>query len=453
MGDGNPWPRIGAFVFLVFLEALVSAAKTALGQLSEQQVEKDLESEDEKKRRKAARVKYLLSIEDWYYDTAQFLKVSINIVIGVLVSSGLLVYAGNMAKRLHLPGYPVVFGIVFLVIFTALLLFSVVLIGNVVPVKLAQIHSENVAYAFSGMMLFWITVLKPFMFLIDAATRLILKIMRIKPEDLLDNVTEDEIISIVNEGFEQGVLEDNEVEMISNIIELDDKEVRDVMTNRRKVVSVSTDLSVEEALKFMLGASYSRFPLYEGERDNIVGVLHFKDVTQHYMAGDGLSLKEIAREPFFVPDTQGVDKLFDAMQFNKIHMAIAVDEYGQMAGVVALEDILEEIVGNILDEYDVDERMILKQGNHRYIIRGLTPIDEIEDELGISFDREDYDFDTLNGFLTTMLGHLPSDQEKSIVRYQGYRFQILDAKNKMIRSVRVVRENESEMEAKRERGN
>ena len=330
--------------------------------------------------------------------------------------------------------------VVFVIVFTILLLFVVIFIGTVIPTRLTARDPDSVAYNTIGFMIFFIRLLKPFVILMDGAMRLVLFLFGINPKDLEDSMTEEEIISIVNEGFEQGVLEDNEVEMISNIIELDEKEVKDIMTHRKKVISISADMTIEEALKFMLDESYSRFPLYEEEHDNIVGVLHLKDVTRYYVCGKNLevSLKSIAREPYFVPDTQDVDVLFDNMQRNKIHMAIAVDEYGQMAGIVAMEDILEEIVGNIFDEYDVDERMIIKQGNQRYIMKGLTPIEDIEDELGIKVDQED--FETLNGLLIYLLGHLPADKEKAVIEYQGYRFHILDAKNNMIRNVKVVKE-------------
>jgi putative hemolysin len=190
----------------------------------------------------------------------------------------------------------------------------------------------------------------------------------------------------------------------------------------------------------MLKESYSRYPLYEEEKDNIVGVLHLRDVTATYVSGEykEKTLKEIARTPYFVPDTQSADTLFDEMQKKKIHMAIAVDEYGQMAGIVAMEDILEEIVGNIFDEYDIDERMILRQGANRYIMKGMTPMEEVEEALGIELEQDD--FDTLNGWLISMLGHLPKDKEKAVISAGGCRFQIIDAKNNMIRNVKVVKE-------------
>ena len=179
-------------------------------------------------------------------------------------------------------------------------------------------------------------------------------IFRIKPSDLEEKVTEDEIIYMVNEGQERGVFDAGEAEMISNIIELDEKEAQDIMTPKKKIIAINSEMKIEEALRFMLSENYSRYPLYEENRDNIIGILHLKDVINAYISDDSKDkqLKDIAREPYFVPDTQNINILFHDMQEKNIHMAIVIDEYGQTAGLVAMEDFLEEIVGNIQDEYD-----------------------------------------------------------------------------------------------------
>lgn len=424
MEDGNPLYYIGIILVLMVVEAVIASAKKALESVTEAGILRIVEKES-RLSKKADRVLYFLDHEDAYVSTVQFLRNVINFTIGILYATALMNYSWIVTICLPL--------IIYLFCF-------------VFPVKAAILNPEKTALRVAGFLRACQIICFPFVWITESIGKLVFALFKVNPEDLEDNVTEDEIISIVNEGFEQGVLEDSEAEMISNIIELDGKEVRHVMTNRKKVVSINADLSLKEALDFMLKDRYTRFPLYEEELDNVIGVLHIKDVMQHYIAGEDVSLKEIAREPYFVPDTQSVDTLFDDMQLKKIHMAIAVDEYGQMAGVVALEDILEEIVGNILDEYDEDERLILKQSSNRYIMRGLAPLDEVEDELGIRMECEDHevDVDTLNGFLLSFLGHLPADNEKPVIRFGGYRFHVLDVKNNMIRTVRVVKETKVE---------
>lgn len=441
MDDGNPLLRIGIIIILIAIEAVISCGKTALEQANENVFRKKAEEEKDKK---AELILKLMEQDFWYINTAQMVSITVNVIIGALYSARLFLHAKDAAYLFHAPQYSEGIRLAFLVLFTIILLFVIILIGAAIPTRLTARDPDKAAYKTVGFMMFFIHLLSPFVALLNGAMRVVLFVLRINPKDLEDNVTEEEIISIVNEGFEQGVLEDSEVEMISNIIELDEKEVKDIMTHRKKVVSVSAEMTIEEAIKFMLSESYSRFPLYEEEPDNIVGVIHLKDVTKYYVEHKNMdmSIRTIAREPYFVPDTQNVDILFDNMQRNKIHMAVAVDEYGQMAGIVAMEDILEEIVGNIFDEYDIDERMIIKQGNQRYIMKGLTPIEDIEDELDIKVEQED--FDTLNGLLIYLLGHLPADKEKAVIEYQGYRFHIIDAKNNMIRNVKVVKETKKE---------
>ncbi len=433
----DPLWRLVIVLLLIMAEAFVTYMENALEKANESYFEKKVEEEQDKK---AQVVLDLLEKENWYINAAQMVRTTMNLIIGAIYSAGLLSYAKAAGDYFSTDKNVTGWFFLFLVLFTALLIFVVMFFGVVIPGRLAGKNPDRVAYRMSGIMKKVIQICRPFIAILDGAMAMVLFVLQIKPEELEDNVTEEEIISIVNEGFEQGVLEDNEVEMISNIIEFGEKEVRDVMTHRKKVVAVNSEMTIEDALKFMLDESYSRFPLYEDERDNIVGIIHLKDVTQYYVAGRNLDapLKSLAREPYFVPDTQDLDVLFENMQSKKIHMAVAVDEYGQMAGVVAMEDIIEEIVGNIFDEYDVDERTIIKQGNGRYIIKGMAAIEDIEDELGIEVEMDD--FETLNGFLVYLLGHLPADKEKAVLTYGGYRFHILDAKNNMIRTVKAVKE-------------
>lgn len=259
---------------------------------------------------------------------------------------------------------------------------------------------------------------------------------------------EKEIKSMVTEGHEHGVILEDEAEMINNIFEFGDKEARDVMSPRQKIVGIDAAISLEEAMNLMLEDGFSRYPLYQEDLDNIIGVLHLKDAMRYYMKNKDVPLTEIAREPFFVHPTQNISKLFNDMQMKKIHMAIVVDEYGQTEGIVAMEDILEVIVGNILDEYDEEEHDIIRlDQENSYLMRGLARLDEVSELLEIEFPDED--IDTLNGFLLYELGRLPIEGEEINIVYQGYSFHSMDIHDKMIVQVKVtkVRESESDAEA------
>ncbi len=254
---------------------------------------------------------------------------------------------------------------------------------------------------------------------------------------------EEEIISMVNEGHEQGVIHENEVEMIQNIFDFTDKKAQDVMTHRRNINAIDGTTRLRDALNFMLDDTHSRYPVYLENLDNITGILFLKDAMRFHMRNqhqyDDWMIKdvpELLRPAVFIPETRNLSALFKNMQSRKLQMVIVADEYGQTAGLVAMEDILEEIVGNIQDEYDNDETMIEKQGNGDYIISGLAPLDEVAEMLGIQF-AEDVEFETLNGYLISKLDKIPSDDEHSEILADGYSFQILKAANKVIEKVKA----------------
>ena len=254
-------------------------------------------------------------------------------------------------------------------------------------------------------------------------------------DDRIEDSMEEEIIQIVNEGQEQGAIDDQEAEMISNIMEFDDKVASEVMTHRKNILAFEVNTPLREAAIFMANERFSRYPVYEEEMDNIVGILHIKDVLKFLLAHpDGTDIRRVMRKPYFVPETQNISRLFREMKNKSQHMAIIIDEYGQTAGVVSMEDILEEIVGNILDEYDVDEHFIQKIGENLYLMRGLTELSEIEDILDIRFKD---DFETLNGFLISELEHIPSMNEKASVHYHGYCFEITAMADNTIDMVKV----------------
>lgn len=439
MGDGYPYWRMGIIVVLIILNAAVSAAHTAFESINESQIRKRLEGNEDNKR--ALQILAMLEEPSRYINLFEVLISGTSMIIGMLFTSGfyvrafLLLQSANEFLHIHL----IVSKILALLI-TVLFICLVIFIGNVLPRRLAKVRAEKCVFYLYGVLYHSYRMLKPIIFLINGLTKLAFWILRIKEDGDEENVTEDEIISIVNEGYEQGVLEDSEAEMISNIIEFDEKEVMDIMTHRKKVVSIDASLTVEEAMQFAMQQQYSRFPVCDETIDNIVGILHIRDLMKYYISGEDKSVAvgEICGEPYLVPDTQPIDVLWNDMRTKKMHMAIAIDEYGQTAGLVAMEDILEEIVGAISDEYDVEEKMIIKQMEGRFLMKGMTPLEEVEQTLNIEMNQED--FDTLNGFLVSMLGHIPAEDEKAVFSYMGYKFHIVDVLDKMIRYVRVVKE-------------
>lgn len=265
-----------------------------------------------------------------------------------------------------------------------------------------------------------------------------------------DEQMEKEIISMVDEVHEQGALLESEAMMIHNIFEFGDKEAKDIMTHRKNIVALDGNMPFEEAMNFIIEQNHSRFPVYEGDIDNIVGAVHIREVLMYAKdeAVQNTPIRDIADLVFevdFIPETKNINSLFKEMQLKKNHIVIVVDEYGQTAGIVALEDILEEIVGNILDEHDEEEHTIEQIGENTYIMQGLTPLEEVEEILHIPFEIEDYE--TLNGYLIFLSGRIPAENEAFSVEGNGCRFEILSVSNKMIGKVRVTKLPENEEES------
>lgn len=256
---------------------------------------------------------------------------------------------------------------------------------------------------------------------------------------------EEEIISMVNEGNEQGLIHDDEVEMITNIFEFSEKEVRDVMTPRSDVVGIDKHTTMDETIKIMLENNYSRYPVFDDDLDNIVGILYFKDFVKAYLKDKNQTIEQIMVEPLFVHPTKNISELFKRMQKEKIHMVIVVDEYGQTEGIIAMEDILEEIVGEISDEYDEDEKQYIRLADGSYIFEAkiqLTDFFRATDTDPADFEKITEEVETLAGLLLEIKGDFPRRRE--VIEYKNYRFQILEMDNRRILKVKFNVINASE---------
>ena len=264
-----------------------------------------------------------------------------------------------------------------------------------------------------------------------------------------DNVTEDDIMTMVDEGHEQGVLETREARMIRNIFELDEKQAGNVMTHRKHITALPGSMLLKDAARFVLReGNNTRYPVYGEDLDDIIGTIHMRDVLVHAESDREAAMElskvpGVLREAHFIPETRKLDSLFREMQSQKTHMEIVIDEYGQTAGLVTMEDILEEIVGNILDEYDVEEKFIVSQENGELVVSGMTPLSQVQEALDIAFPEEDLDnYDTINGLLISRLDRIPREEEMPEVIYQGVRFSVIKVENKMIHTVRAERMEE-----------
>lgn len=322
------------------------------------------------------------------------------------------------------------------------------LFGNSIPEMLGHKNASRWLLHRSGVVRVVMLAVSPLTYIMTFVSHVCVRILGIDPKSFESEVTEDEIISMVNEGHEQGVLDAREAEMIQNIFEMDDKKAGDIMIHRKNIIGIDGAQDLNAALAFMVEQPLSRFPVYLENIDNIIGILHFKDAMKFHTMGkyDNWLIKdipELIREAKFIPETRGINLLFRGMQSEKIQMVIVADEYGQTAGLVTMEDILEEIVGNIQDEYDKDVEFIYRDGNGDLLMDGMTPLADVEETLGVSFDET---YDTLNGLLISRLDRIPEDGEKAEITENGYLFQIIEVKNKMIHLVKITKLQQEEKE-------
>ncbi len=444
MDDGYSPINMAILLAFVALSAVLYGFGAAIQHVNEAK----LEEEKEKGDAKAEKLLWAAGHPQRFIATVLLITSIMGMAAGLMIWKGLAVWLGTFLKvRFSIEGAWILPVCMIASVIVLLLVF--IPFGIVIPKELAVKNPEKWAEKLLPLIDILMKICLPMTGLINGVSWLILKLMGLDMKKDIDNVTEEDIRSMVNEGHEQGILEAGEAEMITNIFELDDKTAEDVMTHRKSLVALDGSLTLREALDFILKeGKNSRYPVYREKIDDIIGILHMRDAVVFFEKDDykDMPLAEIPqllREAHFIPETRNLDNLFREMQSQKIHMEIVVDEYGQTVGIVTMEDILEEIVGNIMDEYDVEENFITAEESGSFLMNGMTPLEQAEEVLGITFEKEDEElYDTINGFLISKLGRIPAEGENPVVSCLGYEFQILNVENKTIRLVRAVFQGE-----------
>jgi len=348
----------------------------------------------------------------------------------VTLAPGLAV---ELARAAWLAPYSLLLAV--LIVTFALGLVMLVL-GELVPKSLAARHAEHVALMTARPLDVAASLLAPLVKALVGLSNLITAPLGGMSRASLGAVTEEEIKTVVDAGEEGGVLEEEEKEMIYSIFELGDTLTREVMVPRIDVVAIDAATPLPEAADLVIQATHSRVPVYQDTIDNVIGVLYAKDLLRVLRAGDlSVSLSQIVRPAYFVPEAKKVDELLEELQKRRVHVAIVVDEYGGMAGLVTIEDILEEIVGEIQDEYDTEEPMFQQEAGGDYIFDARANLDDVSQLLEVQLPSEDYD--TLGGFLYTQFGHVPNAGEQ--LRFNGLIIEVLTVSGRRIGKVRVRR--------------
>ena len=427
MDDGYSGIHMLTLIVLVVLEAVLYGFGAALQELGG-----GLEEEARDGNRKAEKILALAERPGRLVSTNLVFTTGSSLIVGAFIFRKMIWSSQN-------PVYAVVEALVYIILLVSL--------GMALPKRLAAENPEKWAMGLFPAVSVLMTLLIPVTAAVGAVSSLLLRAAGMDPSSQEEGVTEEDIMSMVNEGHEQGVLEASEAEMITNIFELGDKRAEDVMTHRKNVVLLDGSMTLKEAVRFILEeGNHSRFPVYGDNTDDILGVVHLRDVMvwAEKKACENIPIREIPdlmMEAKFIPESRSVDSLFREMQSQKIHMAIVVDEYGQLSGIVTMEDILEEIVGNIQDEYDREEELIRPLGNGAFLISGMASLEDVSEALGIQFtEEEEEDYDTLSGLLISLLDRIPGEDERPVIPCGGYDFQVERVEHKRIASVRAVPE-------------
>lgn len=316
------------------------------------------------------------------------------------------------------------------------------LLCELIPKRMGVRHSESVLFKTAKPIKYICAVIMPVGFVLNSLANLGIRLMGVDPNEVDNEITEEEIRMLVDAGGDSGFIDESEKEMINNIFEFDDTMVGDIATHRTDIVALPITATADEVTDVVINGKFSRIPVYEENIDNIVGIFHIRDIVKAVATSpenfkENFKLSDVIMKPFFVPFSKKTDELFEEMQKNKIHMAIVIDEYGGTAGLVTMEDLLEEIVGNIFDEYDDVEEDIKPDGNE-FLIKGTTSLKEVEELFDVELeDSEDYD--TLGGYLIGRLGRIPNDGEHPEVTVGGFTFKVLEIEDKRIELVRVIR--------------
>lgn len=292
---------------------------------------------------------------------------------------------------------------------TGVLTLLILLFGEITPKTLAQIYSTKLSMLYIDIIEFLMLVLTPVIFIVDKIASVIFWVLRVDRNAGAQKITEDELLTMVNVSEEEGVIEDKEKKMITNVVDFGDSRARDIMIPRADMTIAPIDSSYDELLNMYMEVPYTRIPIYEESRDNIIGILHVKDLFFYKATHDinNFDVRNIIREPLYVYEYQKTNDLLSNMKTDSNSIAIVLDEYGISVGLITMEDLIEEIIGDIKDEYDLAEHNnVIKLDDTHYSIDGSIKLDDLNDMLNLDIESEDYD--SLGGYIIELLDHLPS---------------------------------------------
>ena len=432
--------QILVLVILIGLNAFFAASEIAFISLNDNKIEKQAKEGN----KKAKQIQKMLESPSKFLATIQ-----IGITLAGFLSSAFAsdTFAGLLAPNLNnlIPIGIEAWENISIIIITIILSFFTLVFGELVPKRLAMKNYEKIAFGTIGIIRAIAIVTAPFVKFLTLTTNAISKLFGVG-ENEQEIVTEEEIKMMVDQGEENGTIEEEEKELINNVFEFNDITVSEIMNNRKDIFAVDVNMSREEIRKKIIedDCKHSRIPVYEETIDEIIGILYVKDLIKN-VNKKSFKIKNIMKEAYFVSQSKLINELFRELQKNKKQIAIIVDEYGGTAGLITMEDILEEIVGDIYDEYDDIEEEYEKIDDNTYILSGSMPIYDVNKLMGVEIPEGDYD--TLSGYLQEELGRIPEEEENPIIETKDLIFKIEEYEDRRILKVKVCRKNQVEEES------
>ena len=406
---------IALFIILLILSAFFSSSETALFHLKSYN---DINK----------RVKNLLSKPQKLLSTLLTGNTIVNIAIGSLAAT----YTVN-----HISNHSTLSLSTLLLLEVIIITFLVLIFGEIIPKTYAIARSEKFSNFIAKPLNIILTIIYPIAFFFHKITDLIIKVLPIKKEQIFDS--EEELMMLAEVGEEEGTLDHEESDMIQSVLEFKNKLVKEILTPRVDVVSLDSTSTLDEAMDVIMNKKYSKIPVYKDTIDNIKGILYAKDIIP-YLIGSRpeIDLLKLTREPYFIPETKPIDEVMQEFKIKKTNIAVVVDEWGGTSGILTLEDIVEEVTGELRDPFDKEEYEIIKNKDGTSIVDGSIHIYDIEENFDIEFP-DDREYDTLAGFILDSIGDIPNEGEK--VALQNYQFKVLKVLSNRIDKIEVKNNN------------
>ncbi len=434
MSDSGPVGSLLLILILVIINAFFAAAEMAIVSVNKSKI--NVLAEEGNK--KALALKKLTEEPSKFLATIQVGITLSGFFASASAATGISVQLGTFMVNHGVPyGHELA-----VILITIVLSYITLVLGELYPKRIALQKSEAIAMFVITPIMFISKFTAPFVKFLSGSTNALVRLSGIDTSNLEEQFSKEEIRSLIEVGQEHGVINETEKEMINGIFEFDDTLAKEVMTPRTDVFMLNINSSIEKIKFDIIEENFSRIPVYEGDSDNIIGILYIKDFFAEALkiGVEKLDIRKLLRPPYFVPETKNIDDLFKELQNTKNHMAILIDEYGGFSGIVTIEDLIEEVMGNIFDEYDESEPDIKKLDNNTYLVKGILPIDELNESLNLSL--ESHDIDTVGGFVISLMGSIPADDENPTIKYENLTFKIEKVNEKRIEKLKLSIDSE-----------